>query len=149
MIAEKRGIEVKILPQLRERHCGIFQGITADQGAQRYPVAYSHYQTRDTDYDFKSGESMLRFADRTNEAVQLMARQHSDQTIAAVCHAGVLDIVYRRATGRPLHTSRDFAIPNCALNWFRFDDHHGESKWHLEAWDDRRHLAGPLIESVE
>ena len=150
MAAARRGLEVKKLPQLRERHFGIFQGITADEGAQRYPEAYAHYKARDPEYDFETGESMLRFAERVSEAVELMVKHHSGQTIAAVCHAGVLDIVYRKATGRPLHTPRDFVIPNCALNWFRRDGHEGNSGgWHLESWDDHHHLAKVLLDSAE
>ncbi|MGA8147476.1 MAG: histidine phosphatase family protein [Gallionellaceae bacterium] len=145
MVAERRGLEVRTLPQLRERHYGIFQGLTADEGEQRYPEAYAHYKARDPDYDFETGESMLRFAGRVSEAIGTLTRQHSGQTIAAVCHAGVLDIIYRKATGKPLHTPRDFVIPNCALNWFRFD---GQG-WHLQAWDDHHHLAKVLMESVE
>jgi probable phosphoglycerate mutase len=57
----------------------------------------------------------------------------------------VLFGAYRRATGRPLSTPRDFVIPNCALNWFHFD---GQG-WHLEAWADRHHLHEVLTESPE
>ncbi|MHB8848117.1 MAG: histidine phosphatase family protein [Burkholderiales bacterium] len=144
-VAAQCGLEVRTLPQLRERHYGIFQGITADEGAERYPVAYKQYKARDPDYDFETGESMLRFAQRVDEAIEWMVKRHSGQLIAAVCHAGVLDILYRKATGRPLHTPRDFVIPNCALNWFRFD---GQG-WHLEAWDDHHYLVKVLLESVE
>ncbi len=150
LVAAMRGIEVKKLPRLRERHFGIFQGITADEGALRHPQAYAHYKARNPEYDFETGESMLRFAERVNMAVETMVRQHCDQTVAAVCHAGVLDILYRKATGRPLDTPRDFVIPNCALNWFRFEIRDGDAPgWHLEAWDDRDHLARVLLESAE
>ena len=145
MLAERRGLEVKTLPQLRERHYGLFQGITAKEGAQRHPEAYARYMARDPDYDFETGEDMLAFAARVGAAIENMTRHHSGETIAAVSHAGVLDIVYRKATGRPLHTPRDFVIPNCALNWFRFD---GQG-WHLEAWDDHHYLARVLTESAE
>ena len=145
VLAQREEHEVKLLPQLRERHYGIFQGITAAQGAERHPAAYAHYIARDPDYDFESGESMLAFAARVAEAIDWMVRHHSGQTIAAVSHAGVLDILYRRATGRPLHTPRDFKIPNCALNWFHFD---GQG-WHLESWADRHHLSEVLTEVPE
>ena len=32
MLAARRGLDIKILPQLRERHFGIFQGLTAAEG---------------------------------------------------------------------------------------------------------------------
>jgi 2,3-bisphosphoglycerate-dependent phosphoglycerate mutase len=145
MVATRRGLEVRTMPHLRERHYGIFQGITADEGAKRYPEAYAHYKARDLEYGFETGESLNCFAGRVGEAVDHLTKHHSGQIIAAICHAGVLDIVYRKATGRPLHTPRDFVIPNCALNWFRFD---GQG-WHLEAWDDHHHLAKVLMESAE
>ena len=145
VLAQREEHEVKLLPQLRERHYGIFQGITAAQGAERHPAAYAHYIARDLDYDFEVGESLRGFAERVAAGVDWLVRHHSGQTIAAVSHAGVLDILYRRATGRPLHTPRDFKIPNCALNWFHFD---GQG-WHLEAWADRHHLSEVLTEVPE
>jgi probable phosphoglycerate mutase len=145
MLAERRGLEVRTTPQLRERHYGIFQGITAAEGKERYPAAYDCYNSRDLDYDFETGESMHTFAARVEAAIADLVRHHANQTIAVISHAGVLDIVRRKATGSPLHTPRDFIIPNCALNWFRIDEH----GWHLEAWDDHHYLAKVLTESAE
>jgi probable phosphoglycerate mutase len=133
------------LPQLRERHFGLFQGVTAAEGAARYPEAHAHYVARDLDYDFETGESLRRFAERVADGIDWLVRHHRGQTIAAVSHSGVLDVVYRRATGRPLTTPRDFVIPNCALNWFHFD---GQG-WHLESWADRHHLHDVLTEAPE
>jgi probable phosphoglycerate mutase len=145
VLAQREDMEVKLLPQLRERHYGLFQGITAEQGAVLYPAAYAHYLARDLDYDFETGESLRRFAQRVEDAIDWLVRHHSGQTIAAVSHSGVLDVVYRRATGRPLSTPRDFVIPNCALNWFHFD---GQG-WHLDAWADRHYLHEVLTDSPE
>jgi len=145
MLAERRGLEIQTLPQLRERHFGIMQGLTAAEGKERYPEAHAHYIGRDVDYNFETGESMLAFAARVEDAVKEMMHHHPKQTIAAITHAGVLDILYRTCTGRPLNTPRDFSIPNCALNWFSFDSH----GWHLEAWDDHHYLAQVIKDSVE
>jgi len=145
VLAQREGLEVKLLSQLRERHFGVFQGITAAQGAGLYPAAYAHYVARDLEYDFETGESLRKFSDRVTDGIDWLLRHHSGQTIAAVSHSGVLDVVYRRATGRPLHTPRDFTIPNCALNWFYFDG----LGWHLEAWGDRHHLHDVLMEPPE
>ena len=145
VLAQREALEVKLLPQLRERHFGLFQGLTAAQGAERHPEAYAHYIARDLDYDFGTGESLCRFAKRVADGIDWLVRHHGGQTIAAVCHSGVLDVVYRRASGRPLDTPRDFKIPNCALNWFHFD---GQG-WHLDAWGDRHHLQDVLAEPPE
>ncbi|OYW39257.1 MAG: histidine phosphatase family protein [Hydrogenophilales bacterium 12-61-10] len=144
-LAQREDQSVRLLPQLRERHFGLFQGLTAAQAAVLHPAAHAHYAARDLDYDFETGESLRRFAARVTEAIDWLLRHHSGQTLAVVSHSGVLDVVYRRATGRPLHTPRDFEIPNCALNWFHFDS----QDWHLDAWGDRHHLSGVLLESPE
>lgn len=144
-LAERLGHTVRPLAQLRERHYGIFQGITAKEGAERHPQAHAHYVARDLHYDFETGESMLGFAERVSQVIEQLCHHHPSETIAAVSHAGVLDILYRKATDRPLHTPRDFIIPNCALNWFHFDSH----GWHLEAWDDHHHLPKVTLEAVE
>jgi 2,3-bisphosphoglycerate-dependent phosphoglycerate mutase len=145
LLAERRGLTINPLPQLRERHYGIFQGITAKEAAQSHPREHGLYMARDLEYDFSNGESMHTFADRVASAVDIMTRHHAGQTIVAVTHAGVLDILYRKATGRPLPTPRDFNVPNCALNWFKFDEH----GWHLEAWDDHHYLAKVVKDAAE
>ena len=145
VLAQREDQQVKLLPQLRERHFGIFQGITAAEAAALYPAAYAHYVARDLDYDFETGESLRQLSERVADGIDWLVRHHGGQTIAAVSHSGVLDVVYRRATGRPLHTPRDFKIPNCGLNWFHFDGH----GWHLEAWADRHHLHQVLAEPPE
>src|SRR3989339_1568200 len=60
LVAERRGLKVNTLPQLRERHFGIFQGLTAAEGLQLNPAAHACYLARDVNYDFETGESMLR-----------------------------------------------------------------------------------------
>lgn len=143
--AERLGLEVRPAPGLRERHYGIFQGLTADEGARKYPDAHARYAARDPDYDFETGESLRGFADRVVAGVEWLVRHHAGQTVLAVSHGGVLDIIYRKATGRTLEAPRDFKIPNCALNWFEFD----ARGWHLQTWADRHHLERVLEQVAE
>lgn len=144
-LAQREDEAVRPLPALRERHYGCFQGLTAAEAALRYPVLYAGYLARDPDCHFESGETLTAFAARVADGVNWLARHHPGQTVAAVCHSGVLDVIYRRATGRPLSTPRDFEIPNCALNWFHVD----AQGWHLEAWADRHHLSQVLTSAPE
>jgi len=136
-LATREDLEIRPLAALRERHYGIFQGITAEEGRVRHPEAHRLYLARDLGYAFESGESLTALAERVAQGVDWLVRHHSGETLCAITHSGVLDILYRRATGRPLEIPRDFQIPNCALNWFQFDAH----GWHLEKWGDRHHLA--------
>lgn len=149
-LAEGCNLEVKTTPQLRERHFGIFQEMTKDGASARYPEAYARYEARDIEYGFETGESLRALSERVAQAVEWLTSQHTGHTIAVVTHAGVLDILYRRATGRALHAPRDFVIPNCGLNWFHFDNQcSGGKGWHLEAWGDHHRLVDVGLESIE
>ena len=145
VLAQREAHEVKLLAQLRERHYGIFQGLTAAQGAELYPAAYARYLARDPDDRLETGESLSGFAARVVAGIDWLVRHHGGQRLAVVCHSGVLDVVYRRATGRPLDRPRDFTIPNCAFNWFHCD----AEDWQLDAWGDCHHLRSVLKESPE
>lgn len=144
-LGEREGHEIKLMPELRERHYGIFQNVVKDDAEAQYPQAYKLYTARDLHYDFETGESLQAFSERTLNIFDWLVRHHSNKLIAVVCHAGLLDVMYRKATGRPLETPRDFHIPNCALNWFHFDG----AGWHLEAWDDHHHLGHVLMDPIE
>lgn len=144
-LAEREGQEVKLLESLRERHYGIFQNVTKHEAGELYPVAHDLYIKRDLYYDFETGESLVNFAKRVHEAFDWLVEHHKNELIAVVTHAGVLDVIRRTATGKPLHEPRDFHIPNCALNWFRYDS----KGWQMEAWDDHHYLSDVLLDSIE
>lgn len=140
-----RGLAVRPASGLRERHYGTLQGLTADEIRRRQPVDYGRYLARESDYGFGTGESLAEFAARVVAAVEALASAHRGQQLLLVSHGGVLDICYRRATGRGLTPPRDFPIPNAALNWFDV----GDGGWRLLAWADRRHLERALEDSPE
>lgn len=144
-IGRHHGLEVMRAPGLRERNYGVLQGLTTAEVAARYPNAYKHYLARNPDYRFSSGESLTEFAQRIVAAIEALAADHPRQTVLLVSHGGVLDVCYRRATGRDLSSARDFSIPNAALNWFEV----GPDGWQLVSWADRRHLKRSLEESPE
>ncbi len=134
--AQRLKLPVELRPELRERHYGIFQNHTAAESAARYPQAYAKLETRDPDYDNEGGESLRVFHARVEAGLRAMAGEHEEEQVLVVTHGGVLDIVYRLATGRALSSPRDFAIPNAALNWVDWTD----GQWRIELWADTEHL---------
>lgn len=123
--------------RLRERHYGLFQGLTYDEAQARHPQAYARFLARDADFVFPNGgESLAGFAERIRYTLQEIAARHPGEEVLVVTHGGVLDIARRLATGKPLDTARDFAIPNAALNWLEI----GDDRWHLLSWADQSHL---------
>ena len=137
--------DITARPELRERHFGIFQGLSKDEANKNHPEAYTRYLARDVNYNLENGESLTEFSQRVMSIFEELRQQHSNQQLAVVCHAGLLDIMYRNTTGRTLESQRDFDIPNCALNWF----HHDGSCWHLDSWGNHEHLNKVMMDSVE
>ena len=138
-------------PPLRERHYGIYQGLTAAEGEVRYPQAHHFHHTRNVDYDYETGESLRSFSARVMKGLAELAAKHPGGCVLVFTHGGVLDIVYRAAVGRTLDTPRDFPVPNAALNWLGYsaDEELGEGKWTLESWADIHHLTRTLDEVAE
>lgn len=135
--AEALSLEVVADSRLRERHYGLFQGLTYEEAQARHPQEYARFLARDPDFVFPGGgESLAVFAGRIRDALLAIARRHPGEQVLVVTHGGVLDIARRLATGKPLDTARDFAIPNAALNWLEI----AGDRWRLVSWADQSHL---------
>jgi probable phosphoglycerate mutase len=137
-----RQIAVSPAPTLRERHFGVLQGVTSLEASERHPDVHRHHQARTPDYDYETGESLIVFAARVMAGLEAIAGRHRGQSVLAFTHGGVLDVVYRAATGRALDERRDFSLPNAAFNWLEY----GEAGWRLISWADCKHLNRALDE---
>lgn len=136
------GLEPRLAPALRERHFGHFQGLTYAEASERMPDAYQAFRARHPAYEPEGGESLQALQGRIHAFLDRILAEHRGQTLLLISHGGVLDMVYRLATGKPLGEARDFPIPNAALNWLR----HDAEGWRVEHWADERHLASALDE---
>ena len=133
---------VQPLAALRERHYGLFQGLTTAEALAHHPQVHQHHSARRLDYDYETGETLLAFAARVMAGLGSLAARHPYANLLLFTHGGVLDIVYRAATGRNLSSPRDFPVPNAALNWLEAQ----AGRWTLHTWADRRHLERSLDE---
>ncbi|MBL8490930.1 MAG: histidine phosphatase family protein [Rhodocyclaceae bacterium] len=141
-IATRLAKPVTPCPGIRERHYGCLQGLTAEQVASHMPEIHARYRRRDPDFDFAGGESLSGFAARVIGAVEMLVAAHTGEKLLLVTHGGVLDVIYREATGRDLSSPRDFPIPNARINWLEF----GRGRWRVVSWDDGRHREQALEE---
>lgn len=136
-IAREQGGTVQIETGLRERHFGVFQGLTREEADIRWPGEYARVRTREPEaVPPGGGESLLLFGERVRAAAQRIAQAHPGGTVLIVSHGGCLDALYRMATGQPINTARDFPLGNATLNWIEFD----QAGWRVACWDDRAHL---------
>ena len=143
-LARAVGLSVATLPTLMERHFGAMQGARLDEAAQTHPQAWAAYAERSLHHDLYGGESIQTFADRIHTAVNQLARQHCGQRVLLVAHGGVLDMIYRLASGQPLQGQRMIVVPNASLNWLSHDGEH----WQVEHWADTRHLGETALDEI-
>jgi probable phosphoglycerate mutase len=138
--AEQLKKNVLLDERLRERHYGVFQSITYAEAKERFPEDYARFRAKDLDFDFETGESLKAFNERSLAVIDEIVGGNSGKSILVFTHGGVLECLYRHATGRGLTTPRDFEIPNAALNRVSF----GPQGWRVEAWADIHHLSVTL-----
>ena len=139
-LAGKLGASVELDPRLRERHYGVFQGLTYADAKIRIPEGYARFRAKELDYAFESGESLLQFNERCLGFFEELKARHPGASVLVFTHGGVLEMLYRHATGRELSTPRDFEIPNAAINRVE----HGAQGWKVLQWADIGHLSMAL-----
>ena len=135
-LVDRTRIELRITERLRERHLGVFQGLTGREAQARYPDDYARFHGRDPDHQVPGGESIRQVNARVGALFTELASQHPGQLVVAVTHGGVLDALYRFVTGMPLERMRDFPIYNASLNFVR----HRAGQWSVDLWGDISHL---------
>jgi probable phosphoglycerate mutase len=135
-IADRTAHEVVREPRLRERHLGVFQGLTGEQCERDYPQDYARFKLRDPDHVVPGGESVRQLFQRVSGIFTDLADAHPDQRVVVVTHGGVLDALHRFAGGIPLHRRRDFPIYNASLNIIVCED----TRWSIKLWGDISHL---------
>lgn len=145
-LAQRLGLPIELLPAMRERRYGFFEGLTYDEAKHRYPEDYAAFEHREPDYAFpEGGESLKIFSARVVACLGELATRHPGDVVALVTHGGVLDIVNRFVRGNPLQTPRDFHIPNTGLNWIVA----AADGWRIESWAETRHLDHGALDELD
>ena len=135
-LAQAHGLSASAEPGLRERLFGVFQGLTTDEIVARWPEDSARWRQREPDFAPEGAESLLQFSDRCVRTFHALAARHAGGTIALVCHGGVLDSIYRAATGVDLQAPRTWKIANASVNRLLYT---GE-RLTLVGWADTTHL---------
>ena len=115
-VADACGHSVTIERGLRERAFGNFEGRTFVEIERDLPEDALRWRRRDPDFGPPGGETLQAFYDRCVHTVHDLAQRHPGQAVAMVAHGGVLDCLYRAATGQALQAPRTWEIRNAGIN---------------------------------
>lgn len=129
---------MQVIPEkgLRERGFGIFEGKTFDEVAQLWPGQAQRWRQRDPDFCPEGGESLIMFRDRILAASEALTARHPGEQIALVAHGGVMDVLYRAATGQGIQAPRTWSLGNAVINRLLWSP----SAFTLVGWNDTQHL---------
>jgi 2,3-bisphosphoglycerate-dependent phosphoglycerate mutase len=141
-IAASRNMGVQTHTGLRERCFGVFQGKTWTELEAGWPDAAQAWRQRVPDFAPEGGESLIQLRDRVLATLSELARRHLGEQIVVVAHGGVLDILYRAATGVELQAPRSWDLGNAAINRLLWTPQ-GLS---LVGWADTHHLESASLD---
>ncbi len=79
------------------------------------------------------------------EVALSLSRNHPGERIALVAHGGVLDCLYREATGMTLEAPREHELLNASVNRLRCDS----ANLTLLQWADVSHLEAMTLDEVD
>lgn len=121
---------------LRERGFGSFQGKTFTEIEAAMPDEARRWRQRDPFWAPPGGESLTAMRRRVIETLHALASRHVGEQIVLVAHGGVMDVLYRAATGQELQAPRTWLLGNTAINRLLWSPE-GLS---LVGWSDTSHL---------
>lgn len=136
-IARVAGVPPVAERGLRERGFGRFEGRTFREIEAEWPDHATQWRRRVPHWvPPEGGESLLSLRERIGRTVHTLAERHAGDAIVVVAHGGVLDALYRLATGQAVDAPRTWELPNAAINRLLWTP----ASLSLVGWSDTRHL---------
>jgi alpha-ribazole phosphatase len=102
-----------VVPGLRERNFGQWEGMTFEEIEERWPDAFRAWAKDPLNHSPLDGETTLQVSERVNKALDEILDNHDGEAIAIVAHGGVNRAMLCRFMGVPLE------------NIFRIEQDHG------------------------
>lgn len=112
-LCQGRELEPRIVPDFREIHFGVWEGLSFAEIAERYPEELEGRFQDLAGFRIPEGESLSDLRDRALPRLQEILVEHPGQSLALVAHAGVNRVILCDALDLPLN------------NIFRLDQNYG------------------------
>ena len=147
-VARALGLPVERDEGLHELRPGEADGLTVQEWRARYRPGEELPGSRDPYRAFSpGGESWATFLARAGGALSRLVARHRDETVVAVCHAGVVEASFALAFGLGASGNRvDCAPLNTSItHWRHRLTPAGEPEWTLVSFNDASHLTSAVV----
>jgi alpha-ribazole phosphatase len=101
-VAKPHGLDVRSLPEFREKHFGAWEGLTYDEVAERYPEDWARWLVDPPSVRPEGGESYAEMQARVLIALSDVMASHPGEAVALVAHGGVNRAILCHALGLEL-----------------------------------------------
>lgn len=116
LVAERFGLQVQIMPKLREVDYGEWEGVGLSNIAGRYPDLYEAWQNDPSNQRIPGGETFAELRDRAFPAFNDIAQRHKDENAVVVAHKSTNRVILCCILGMDVNRYKSIAQGNAALN---------------------------------
>ena len=97
IIGDALGLQPCVHTAFRERHVGVFEGLTQAEAQTKYPDLWAQNITRQWHAAPTGGETIAKVVQRVTAGLQELSKQYRGQVVLLVAHGFVAKVI--RATG--------------------------------------------------
>jgi alpha-ribazole phosphatase len=120
-IAKPHGLTPVIMPELRERNFGIWEGMAFDEIKEKYPEEFGAWAGNPLKFSPMQGESTIEVRDRALKVFNEIVEKHTGHNFAIVSHGGINRIILCELLGVPLENifriEQDYGCLNVVELW--------------------------------
>lgn len=124
VIAAPHSLKPVVVPALRERNFGIWEGMSFDEIMEKYPDEFDAWAANPLKFSPMEGESTLEMRERVTKALDEIVASHIGEHIAVVSHGGTNRIILCNVLGIPLENifriEQDYAALNIIEFWDKY-----------------------------
>lgn len=91
-VCRDRGLAPLVHDAFRERHVGVFEGLTQNEAQRRFPELWAQDITRQWDRAPTGGESIMEVVDRVANGLHQLSEQYAGGIVALVAHGFVAKV---------------------------------------------------------
>ncbi len=120
-LARERGLDVILLPALREMDFGEWEGLTRAEVIERYPDEVRTWYRDWSSVQVPGGETVAGFVERVLTAFEAIVKRHPQGQVAVVSHGGPLRVYLCSVLGLEMSSLWEFGQETACINEVRYE----------------------------